>query len=129
MKDMEKQKYEDMEAWQAAMELVQEVYGLTEKFPPEEKAGLAGHMRVAAIKIPSKIAASTGYKNFKISFWYLAFNSVPQSDQRGKAELKARRNAPLPHPTSSSLPVSGSSTCERNRCNRRAERELTAPDA
>jgi four helix bundle protein len=70
MKDMDK--YEDLEVWKAAMELVQEIYGLTEKFPPEEKPALAGHMRVAAIKIPSKIAASTGYKNMKISFWYLA---------------------------------------------------------
>jgi four helix bundle protein len=70
MKEIEK--YEELEVWQAAMELVQEVYGLTDKFPEDEKPGLSAHMRVAAIKIPAKIAASTGYHNYKISFWYLA---------------------------------------------------------
>jgi four helix bundle protein len=70
MKEIEK--FEDLEVWQAAMELVQEIYGLTEKFPEEEKMKLQAQMRVAAIKIPAKIAASTGYANMKISFWYLA---------------------------------------------------------
>jgi four helix bundle protein len=70
MREMEK--YEDLEVWQAAMELVQEIYGLTEKYPIEEKPGIVAQMRVAAIKIPAKIAASTGYKNMKISLWYMA---------------------------------------------------------
>jgi|SRR5947209_15254104 len=70
MRDLER--YEDLEAWKAAMELVQEVYDLARQFPEEEKQRLATHMCTAALKIPAKIAASTGYKNLKITYWYLA---------------------------------------------------------
>jgi four helix bundle protein len=71
MKEIEK--FEELEVWQAGMELVQEIYGLTEKYPAEEKPGLIGQMRTAAIKIPAKIAASVGCgNNLKISLWYLA---------------------------------------------------------
>jgi four helix bundle protein len=56
------------------MELVQEIYGLTEKYPVEEKQGLISQMRTAAIKIPSKIAAAAGCGNLKISLWYLAIS-------------------------------------------------------
>ncbi|MEI8135495.1 MAG: four helix bundle protein [bacterium] len=65
------QKFEDLAAWQSGMELVQEIYGLTEKFPVDEKNGLTSQMRVTAIKIPSKIAASVGCNNLKITYWYL----------------------------------------------------------
>ncbi len=71
MRDIEK--FEDLVVWQAGMELVQEIYGLTEKYPIEEKPGLVGQMRTAAIKVPAKIAASVGCgNNIKISLWYLA---------------------------------------------------------
>lgn len=70
MKEIEK--FEDLEVWQAGMELVQEIYGLTEKYPIEEKPGLVSQMRTAAIKIPAKIAAAAGCGNLKIALWYLA---------------------------------------------------------
>ena len=47
MKDVKK--FEDLEVWQAAMELVQEVYGLSEHFPDIEKSVLLRQMRSAAI--------------------------------------------------------------------------------
>ena len=73
MKEIEK--FEDLEVWQAGMELVQEIYGLTEKFPIEEKPSLVSQMRTAAIKIPAKIAAAVGCGgNLKISLWYLAIS-------------------------------------------------------
>jgi len=43
-------------AWQKAMELVTAVYGLTSGFPQEERFGLTGQMRRAAVSIPSNIA-------------------------------------------------------------------------
>jgi four helix bundle protein len=71
MKEIEK--FEDLEVWHAGMELVQEIYGLTEKYPVDEKPGMTGQMRTAVIKIPAKIAASVGCgNNLKISLWYLA---------------------------------------------------------
>lgn len=48
--------YEDLVVWQRAVELVKEVYTLTEEFPKSELYGLASQMRRAAVSIPSNIA-------------------------------------------------------------------------
>ena len=48
--------YKDLIVWQKAMELVEEVYGLTDEFPKEETFGLVSQMRRAAVSIPSNIA-------------------------------------------------------------------------
>lgn len=48
--------YRDLLVWQRAMELVIEIYELTEKFPSNEQYGLVSQMRRAAISISSNIA-------------------------------------------------------------------------
>ncbi len=48
--------YKDLIAWQKAMDLVVEVYKVTNKFPVEEKFGLASQMNRSAVSIPSNIA-------------------------------------------------------------------------
>lgn len=48
--------YRDLIVWQKAMELVVEVYNLTDKFPKNEIYGLVSQMRRAAVSIPSNIA-------------------------------------------------------------------------
>ena len=52
--------YRDLEVWQKAIELVEQVYKLTRKFPPEERFGLAGQLQRAAISIPANIAEGYG---------------------------------------------------------------------
>ena len=48
--------YQDLIVWQKSIELVTEIYLLTEKFPKEEIYGLSSQMRRAAVSIPSNIA-------------------------------------------------------------------------
>ena len=48
--------YKDLIVWQKAMDLVVNVYILTEKFPRVELYGLISHMRRSAVSIPSNIA-------------------------------------------------------------------------
>lgn len=48
--------YKDLTVWQRAIELVVEIYKLTDKFPREETYGLVSQMRRAAVSIPSNIA-------------------------------------------------------------------------
>ena len=48
--------YKDLIVWQKAIELVQLVYSLTEKFPKAEIYGITIQMRRAAVSIPSNIA-------------------------------------------------------------------------
>ena len=53
---MEIHTYRDLIVWQRAIELVTEVYQLTEIFPKEEIYGITSQMRRAAVSIPSNIA-------------------------------------------------------------------------
>lgn len=52
--------YSDLAAWQAAMDLVEDVYGITRGFPREELYTLTSQLRRAAISIPSNIAEGKG---------------------------------------------------------------------
>ena len=48
--------YKDLIVWQRAMELVVEVYNVTEKYPHEEMYGLTSQTRRSSVSIPSNIA-------------------------------------------------------------------------
>lgn len=48
--------YKDLIVWKKAMELVKDIYLLTEKFPIDERFGLKSQMERAAVSIPSQIA-------------------------------------------------------------------------
>ena len=50
------QHYKDLIAWQKAMDLVVEVYAVTENFPKREIYSLTDQLRRAAVSIPSNIA-------------------------------------------------------------------------
>lgn len=45
-----------LDAWKDSMDLVDEIYKVTQGFPSEEKFGLTSQMRRAAISIPSNLA-------------------------------------------------------------------------
>lgn len=55
-------RYSELVVWQKAMDLVEKVYVLTEKFPAEEKFGLTSQMRRAAVSIPVNITEGHGRK-------------------------------------------------------------------
>ena len=48
--------YRDLDAWQAAMALVEMIYGATRALPRHELFGLIAQLRRAAVSIPSNIA-------------------------------------------------------------------------
>lgn len=52
--------YEDLEAWQKAMDLVEAIYALTARFPDTERYGLTSQLRRAAVSVPSNIAEGDG---------------------------------------------------------------------
>lgn len=59
-KIMRIQSYKELIVWQKSIELVKEIYILTNKLPREEIYGLTSQMRRSSISIPSNIAE--GYK-------------------------------------------------------------------
>ena len=48
--------YHDLTVWQQAMDIVEEIYRLTQSFPRAEDYGLVSQMRRAAVSVQSNIA-------------------------------------------------------------------------
>lgn len=59
--------FKDLIVWRKSMELVAEVYCVTEKFPSSEQYGLVSQMRRSAVSIPSNIAEGR-YRGTKKDF-------------------------------------------------------------
>ncbi len=55
-----RQSYKDLIAWTKAMELVTEIYRITQGVPKEEVYGLTSQIRRAAVSLPSNIAEGQG---------------------------------------------------------------------
>src|SRR3989338_7813851 len=69
--------YRDLIVWQRAIDLVTEVYKVTETFPMTERYGLVSQMRRCAVSIPSNIAEGSRRgtrKDFR-QFLLIAFGS------------------------------------------------------
>jgi len=54
--------YRDLDIWKKGIEVVKDIYELTEKFPKQETYGLVSQMRRSAISIPSNVAE--GFKRY-----------------------------------------------------------------
>lgn len=70
--------YRDLIVWQKSMQLVKEVYLLTQNFPKEELYGLVSQVRRCAISIPSNIAEGKGRNSDKdfIRFLQISLGSL-----------------------------------------------------
>jgi len=73
-------RFEDLEVWKKAHELVLKIYDITKDYPSEEKFGLVSQMRRAAISIPANIAEGfkkRGLKD-KANFYNIAQGSLEE---------------------------------------------------
>jgi four helix bundle protein len=77
-KIMEIKSHKDLEVYQKSMDLVIQIYKLTNSFPKEEQYGLISQLRRAAISVPSNIAEGSARKNTKefIQFLYYSLGST-----------------------------------------------------
>ena len=57
--------HQKLEAWSKAIELVTDVYRSSEHFPKEERYGLTGQIRRAAVSIPANLAEGAGRRSTK----------------------------------------------------------------
>lgn len=70
--------YKDLIVWQKAMDLVEEIYRITEFLPNEEKFGLSLQLKRAAVSIPSNIAE--GYER-NTTKDYIKFLSIAKASR------------------------------------------------
>ena len=77
MKENKINSYKDLIVWQKSMDLVTEVYKLTEHYPGHEMYGLTAHTRKTAVSVPSNIAEGKyrGTKKDFAQFLRVAFGS------------------------------------------------------
>jgi four helix bundle protein len=54
--------FKELRIWQEGIEIVKDIYKITEKFPDKEQYGLTSQMRRAAVSMPSNSAE--GFKRF-----------------------------------------------------------------
>ena len=67
--------YRDLQVWQKAMQLAEDIYRTTESFPNRETYALANQLQRAAVSIPSNIAEGHARSSTKD---YLRFTSIAQ---------------------------------------------------
>jgi len=72
--------HETLQCWKDAVELVVEVYRLTESFPSHELYGLTSQMRRAAVSVPSNIAEGVARRGAseRRQFLYIARGSLSE---------------------------------------------------
>ena len=70
--------YKDLDVWQLAMSLVEDVYVASRMFPSDEKFALRDQLRRAAVSIPSNIAEGFGRDTTKdfLHFLFMARGSL-----------------------------------------------------
>lgn len=74
--------HKDLDVWKLSIDLVVDIYKLSESFPKSEVYGLTSQIRRAAVSIPSNIAEGAARKNRKeyIQFLYIALGSLAEME-------------------------------------------------
>jgi len=71
-----------LKVWQASMDFVIDVYKEAQRFPAQEKFGIAAQLQRAAVSIPSNIAEGAARRNTRelLQFLYIARGSLSELD-------------------------------------------------
>lgn len=85
-------KYEDLEIWQLALELIRSVYDVLKRFPEDERYDLISQGKRAVVSIALNIAEGSGRKTDKDFSLFInrAITSLQEVDAVLKIGLKLR---------------------------------------
>ena len=76
--------------WQQAIDLVTEIYRITEGFPRKEDFGLVAQLRRAAVSVPSNIAEGLTRKTSKDKLHFLNMSQSSLSEIDTQIEISIR---------------------------------------
>ncbi|WP_457942116.1 four helix bundle protein [Vreelandella alkaliphila] len=73
-------KHQELRVWQQSIDLVEQIYSITNTFPDGERYGLISQMRRCAVSVPSNIAegAARGSTQEFIRFLYISQGSLSE---------------------------------------------------
>jgi len=72
--------HKDLDIWKLGIELVEQIYKITNSFPESERFGLISQMQRAAVSYPSNIAEGAARNSIKeyIRFLYISLGSLAE---------------------------------------------------
>jgi four helix bundle protein len=74
--------HKKLKAWQLAMDIAEDIYKISGRFPSEERFGLVSQMRRSAVSVPSNVAEGAGRNTKKefANFLHIAQGSLSELD-------------------------------------------------
>lgn len=96
------QHFKDLVAWQKAMDLVTEIYKVTDDFPKREVYSLTDQIRRAAVSIPSNIAEGQAHYSRR-EFLHFLRHAAGSLAELETQLLIAERLQYLDHPSTTEL--------------------------
>ena len=88
--------FRDLRVWQAGMELVEQVYLITQSFPRQEIYGLTSQIQRAAVSVPSNIAEGHTREHSKEFLHHLSIAQASLAELETQLEIAARLKYLLP---------------------------------
>ncbi|MDX2241880.1 MAG: four helix bundle protein [Leptolyngbyaceae cyanobacterium bins.302] len=82
--------FKDLRVWQVGMDLVEQVYRVTQAFPAHEVYGLSNQMRRASVSIPSSIAEGHTREYTKEYLYYLSVAQASLAEVQTQIEIAQR---------------------------------------
>ena len=91
--------FRNLEVWRESMLLVEDIYGVSQHFPAEERFGLTSQLRRAAISIPSNIGEGSRRKRRKVFVNHLdiALGSQAEVDVQSEIALRLKFLSEIQH--------------------------------
>src|SRR5260370_2563680 len=82
--------FRDLRVWKDGMDLVEQVYRLTQDFPKQELYGLTNQLRRASVSVPSNIAEGQTRTHLKEDLYFLSNARGSLAEVQTQLERAAR---------------------------------------
>ncbi|MCY4529108.1 MAG: four helix bundle protein [Chloroflexi bacterium] len=82
--------YKDLVVWQKGIDLVEEGYRLTARFPKHERYGLGGQIQRAAVSVPSNIAEGHERHHLNEYLQHLSIDLASLAEVETQTEIARR---------------------------------------
>lgn len=88
--------FRDLRVWQAAMNLVEQVYLVSQQYPKQETYALTNQIQRAAVSIPSNIAEGHTREHIKEYLHHLSIAQASLAELETQLEISTRLKYLLP---------------------------------
>ena len=84
--------FRDLKVWMRSMDLVEEIYSISSRFPKDERFGLTSQIRRACVSVPSNIGEGSRRKRRNAFLHHLDIALGSQAEVEVQLEIARRRS-------------------------------------